>query len=110
MELNHVRDCVFRVISICDFLSEDKTIRVLGVIDDISILVVDGNVGILFQEINNLRVGFWQFLCLGKLQKQKQIKKIKTTDGKESVDHDKTDHFQTNKNGFNLYYKIIFSN
>ena len=44
IELNHARDCVISVLSKCDFISEDKIIRVLGIIDDISLMVMDGNV------------------------------------------------------------------
>ena len=50
IEINLVRDCVISVLSNCDFITEDKTIRVQSVIDDISLMVIDGNVEILIQE------------------------------------------------------------
>ena len=42
MELNYVRDCVISVFYKCGFLEEDKSIRVLVVKDDISIMILDG--------------------------------------------------------------------
>ena len=57
VELNHVRDCVIIVLTECDNFDENLQIRVLGVIDDISLMVIDGKVGNLVQEISNLRVG-----------------------------------------------------
>ena len=69
-EINHVRDYVISVLSKCDFIGEDKSKRVLGVIDYISLIIIDENIENLVQEINNLRVGFKQ-LCLENLHKEK---------------------------------------
>ena len=43
IELNHVRDSVTSVLSKCDIISEDNIIRVVGVIDDISLMIIDRN-------------------------------------------------------------------
>ena len=40
-ELNHVRDCIISVLSKCEFLSEHKSTKVLGVPDDVSLLIID---------------------------------------------------------------------
>ena len=37
IKLNHVPDCVVSVLPECEFIIEDKIIRVRGVIDDISL-------------------------------------------------------------------------
>ena len=54
IEINHVRDCVILVLSNCDFISEGEIVRVLGVLGDISLMIIDGmveniNVGINLQ-------------------------------------------------------------
>ena len=41
VELNHVRDCVISILSDCEFINEDKIIRVVGVMDDISLMILD---------------------------------------------------------------------
>ena len=58
----------------CAFKRRSDVIRVLGVVDDILMIVIDGTVGNLVQEIFNLRVGFIQLLCLQKLYKQEADK------------------------------------
>ena len=50
-------------------LREDKFIRVVGVMCDMSLMVPDGNVENLVNKIKNLRMGFLQILCLEKLYK-----------------------------------------
>ena len=97
------------MLSKCDFISEDKVIRVLAVIDDISLMVIDGNVGQLAQELNYLRVGLSQLLWFQKFKKQQTNKKVHTIDGKGIVDLDKIESFQ-NKKLFYLNYFVIFSN
>ena len=66
-EFNHVRDCIFDVLSKHDVILEIKIIGVLGVIYDISLMVIDGNFEDLVQEKNNLWVGLMQLFCLEKL-------------------------------------------
>ena len=66
IELNYVRDCKLKVLSKCDLIDEILQVRVLDVIDDISLKVIDGNIGYLVHELNKLRVGFSKLLCLEK--------------------------------------------
>ena len=61
--LNHVRDCVTSVFFQGHFVGEVKFIRLLGVMDDISLMVMNGNVENLVRELSSLRVGFVQLLC-----------------------------------------------
>ena len=57
-KLDHVRACIINVLSKCVFISEGKIFRVLGAIDDISLMTLNGNVEKLVQEINSSGVGF----------------------------------------------------
>ena len=111
-QLNHVRDCVISVLSKYDFISEDKTNRVVVVIDDTSLMITDENVENLVQEINNLRVGFEQLLCLENLHKEENDNEERThliIDSKEIISHDKIKSFQA-KNRFLIKKSItIFS-
>ena len=50
MELNHVRDCIVDILSKCYHINKHLHVRVLGVIDDISLMVIDGKVGNFFHE------------------------------------------------------------
>ena len=58
VEMNHACVGNIDVLTECDFISEDKIIKVLAVLDDLSVLVIDGNVENLFQQLNKLRIGF----------------------------------------------------
>ena len=51
MEMNHVRDCISDLLSKCDHIDENIQIKVLDVIDDIVLMVIDRNVENLVQEI-----------------------------------------------------------
>ena len=53
-----------------DFISEDKILRVLGLIDDMSLMFTDRNIENISVEIKNLRVGLLQLLCLENLYAQ----------------------------------------
>ena len=44
VDLNHIRSCVISVFSKSFFLSEDESVRLIGVLDDISLMVLDGNI------------------------------------------------------------------
>ena len=102
VELNHACVGIFDVLSECDFLSEDKILRVLAVIDDMSVLVIDGNVENLFQEMNNLRIGFYNCFCLEKLytlETKREAMEIDTLDGKKLENFDSVKWFQ-DKNWF----------
>ena len=58
VEMNHACVGNIDVLTEADFISEDKIIKVLAVFDDMSVLVIDGNVENLFQQLNKLRIGF----------------------------------------------------
>ena len=64
-----MRDWVKSVLSKCDFKNKDYGIRVLRVIDDISLMVIDGENEDIVLEMNNLRVGTIQLFCLESLKK-----------------------------------------
>ena len=55
------------VLSKCDFVSEDKINRVVGVLDDISLMVTVGKDENLIEQMNISRVIFLQLLYLEKL-------------------------------------------
>ena len=88
IELNQARDCVISILFKGDFMSEDKVIRVLGVLDDISLMSIDGNVEPLVQEIFNLRVAFIQTLRPENLYKEEAAKEDKDRN------HDRLESFQ----------------
>ena len=77
IELNHVRDCLIRILSKCDFMSEDKFIRVVGVMDDVSLMVLDKNDEILVHVMNSWKVEVLQLLCLENLHKDEAAKEDK---------------------------------
>ena len=51
-------------------MGEDKGFRVVVVMDDKSLMVIDGKVETLVHEINNLRVKVLQLLCFENLSKE----------------------------------------
>ena len=51
IDLNHIRFCVIDALSNCYVVNENLRMRVLGTINDISLMVIDGNVESLNQEI-----------------------------------------------------------
>ena len=86
ISLNHVRNCANSVLSVCDFISHDKFIKVIGIIVDISLMVIDGNAGKLVQGINDLRVGSSLLLCLEglyKVEADTDVRKVNEIDGKK---------------------------
>ena len=58
MEINHVQDRIIRRLSKCDYISGDILIRLAGVKDAISLMVIDGKVENLVDEIDNFSVWF----------------------------------------------------
>ena len=63
-----------------------SVLRVLGVIDDISLMITNEDVENIGREINNLRIAILQVLCLQRLSKEeadKENKGINTLNGKE---------------------------
>ena len=67
LELNHVRDCVISSLSKCFFISADRFIGLLSVVDDLSLVNIDSNDENLVHGINILRFGLLQMLCLENL-------------------------------------------
>ena len=65
-ELIHVRDFLLIVSSRCDYIDDNIHIRIWRVLDDISSMAINRNVGSLAHERKLLRVGFSHLLCLGK--------------------------------------------
>ena len=83
-----------------DFINEDKIITVLGVINDIFLIVTDSSVGTLVQEIGNLRNSFNQLLCLKNPNEEeaaKQDEKVNTKDEKQIFSCNKMKCFQDKK-------------
>ena len=61
IEINHIPDCVGIVLSKCNHIDENLHIGVLNVIDDTSLMIINGNVENLVHETKNLRVAFYNF-------------------------------------------------
>ena len=55
-----------------DFLYEDHCIRVLSVIDDVSLMIINKIVKYIGEEKCNLRIGILQVLCLQTLYKEEK--------------------------------------
>ena len=72
MELNHVHEYINNMLSASDFVHQDNRNRVLGIIDDLSLKVLDRDVenSDIAQELKNFRVGILQLLCLEELNEQ----------------------------------------
>ena len=95
--MNYVGDCVLSVLPRPDIITEDKHIRGLVAIDDISLLITDRDAGNVFAEKSNLRVGLLQVVCLEKIyieEARGDDKKVETIDGKEKICYDKIESFQ----------------
>ena len=98
--VNHVRGCVNSVLSKRDFIRKNLNFRALGVFDDISLMVKDGNVENLIQEANNLRFCFRQLLCLENLYKgevAKEDEKVITLNEKDIISCDQVKSFRDKK-------------
>ena len=68
---------MFDLLAEDDYINEDHCIRVFGVIDHVSLMVVNNDVKSIGLEIKNLRVGIIQMLRLGRLCNQKAVTKIR---------------------------------
>ena len=76
-ELNHIRDSVNIVLSEYVFIDDDNRIRVFGVFDDISLVVIDGKVAKIDREKKFfLALVFLNCYALKNFWKKKQIKEI----------------------------------
>ena len=62
IEMSHVRDCIFDVISKCDLIGENIILRRSGVTDDISLMIINGTVENIIQEKNSLRGVFFTII------------------------------------------------
>ena len=92
LELKHVQDCIYDLLSKCDRIDKNVYIGVLGVLDVISLMVIDGNVQNLVHEKNILKVGFLKLLSLGQLHEkdaEKDVKPVDTNNGEEVTSDDK---------------------
>ena len=97
IDLSHIRDYGKSVLSKSYFLSENEVIRQIGVIGDMPLKVIDGNVEHLLQELSNLRVGLIELLRLEQCYTGEAEKKDKLFDKinvKEFIGHDKRKSFQ----------------
>ena len=69
-------DSITDISSKCHHFDENIHIRVFGVIDEISLMDLDGNVENLVHERNKLRAGLLQLLCLEQFYKPEAGKRI----------------------------------
>ena len=72
----------------------------LGVIDDKSLMNINKDLQDLGKEMNNLRVGISQLLCLQTLYKEEENKgdeDVKRIDGKDFISLDEIESFQIGK-------------
>ena len=60
IKLNQIRDCIFIILSEYDYRDEKIYLRVLGNIDDKSLIFIDKGLENFFDEVNILRVGLLQ--------------------------------------------------
>ena len=93
-----------------DFIYEDKCIRVLDVIDDISLMVKNKDVKTFGREIINLIVGILQIICLQRLYKEaadKEKDDVNTMDGKEIMRRDEIESFQQKMFLIKLYRSVF---
>ena len=58
-----MRNSILNLLPKCDHINKNQHIRVLSVVDDISLKVIDGNVDNLVHEINIHGLGLLQLLC-----------------------------------------------
>ena len=110
IELKHVLDCITNVL-FEDFINEDHCIRVLGLIDDIS-LIIKKDIENIGREINKVRAGVLQLLCLEKLYKEdanNENREVYTINGKKNNIQNKIESLQ-NKKWFPLIYVGVLSN
>ena len=77
MEFNHMRDYMLDVLSENDFLGDDHRFRLLGVIDDTSLMIVNKIVETNDRERNISSVDILQLLCLEKLCDEGAGKKLR---------------------------------
>ena len=72
MELNHIHDFINNLLSASDFVHQDNRNRVRGIIDGISLKVIERDVenNDIAQDLKNFKVGILQNLCLEELNEE----------------------------------------
>ena len=65
--MKQMRDCSIYNLSEYGYMDEKLSLRISGIIDDISLLFIDKKLENLVREVNNLSVGFLQVICLEEL-------------------------------------------
>ena len=76
VELSYVRDYIIKVLSESEFWHKDNRIRVVSIIDNISLRVMNEDFKSLEQDLSNLRICFFTNRMPGKLiYREKGIKK-----------------------------------
>ena len=96
-KLDQVRDCIFNVLSKYVYNIEKLQISILGIIDDISLMVRNGYFETLVHKISRFRNGFSQLLCLEEIYEggtKKGNKHANTIKNKEVISLDKLQSFQ----------------
>ena len=97
IELNYVRYCVSNILSRCNHIEGNCRMRVLFIVDDISLVIIVGNVENLVHEKYFLRVGFLHLLCLENLYEEETDKPVNIINEQEIISHDKMKSFQERK-------------
>ena len=59
-----MRDCVIKVLSEYNYMDEELYLRVSDIKDDISLKLINKDLDNLVDEVNILRVGLLQLMCL----------------------------------------------
>ena len=77
MKLNLVRDCTNKILSESDFIHADLRIRVLVIIDDISLMVIKKMLKVLINEEVFLKLLFYNCCAQKNYMKKKQMKKLR---------------------------------
>ena len=67
LELNYVGDYIIILLSESDFKHENIRIKVMGIIDGISLKVIDRDVKTIEHDMSNLSVAILKMLCLERL-------------------------------------------
>ena len=111
IEFNQVRDSIINVLPKSDHIDENFQTVVLGVIHDITTMVIDENVETIVDQLISLRVGLLQLLYLEKLHKEEAEKRgkiVHTLDGKDTICQDKIEFVQE-KFFFNILLQIYYN-
>ena len=75
IKLSHIRDFMNNVLLESDFKLEDNRIRAMGIVGDISLLLIDGAKQNFEHEISKVRFAILQLVCLERLYTKRDIEK-----------------------------------